>query len=215
MNRARPLGQQPVARHGVEHARLAQQHDQHHRGQSEDGAQFTRNRAQITPVASIPSATGSETFRCRVRNNSGQQARHQDVKTVQMTSEPKDADRHVFLRISCFLRRRGNRVESDVRKKDDAGATRNSRPSVLSERPGNVGRNEGVPVGADKGRMLQCEQAGDGDEHEHDDDFDENDRGIEVGRFLDADHQQKGHADDGQKRHQVEQAGLVAAGYWD
>src|ERR1017187_5349987 len=45
MHRARPLRQQPIARHGEEHAGLAQQHYQHHTTQAGNGAQLHQNRA--------------------------------------------------------------------------------------------------------------------------------------------------------------------------
>ncbi len=50
------------------------------------------------------------------------------------------------------------------------------------------------------GGMLQRIGSGDTDEDKNDGDFDDNDAGVEVGRLLDADHQNDG---DHQNRNQA------------
>ncbi len=50
---------------------------------------------------------------------------------------------------------------------------------------------------------------GNGDEDQHDGELDDHDARVEVSRLLDADHQDGGDDDNGEKCHQIEHAGHV------
>ena len=161
---------------------------------------FTRIEPQRTPVASMPTATGSATFSGRVGNHSSQQAGNQDVKNGADHQRSEDADGHVLLRVLGFLRGGRDGVESDVGEEDDTGGARDPRPPILAE-CSLVGRDEGMPVRGGQRRMLEHERTRNGDEDQHDRHLDNHDGRVEVGRFLDADHQDGGDQADDQKGH--------------
>ena len=66
-----------------------------------------------------------------------------------------------------------------------------------------------MPIVGGKIRMLDEEPAADNDEYGDYGELDEDNHAVELGRFLDANHQDRSDDDDGKEGHQVERAGCV------
>ena len=109
--------QQAVVRHGIQHARLPEQHHQHHAGES-------GQRSGGDQIGCLGEATVQERNRQRrfnvdflPRHHAGQHGSDQNVKNRAHHQRSDDADGQVPLRVFGLLRRGGNRVEADIRKK--------------------------------------------------------------------------------------------------
>ena len=92
-----PLGQQSVLRHGVEDARLAEQHHQHHRGEAEDGADLHQQRSPAHPGRVDCESHRSRHVQRLVAHQAGQNQRDQDVKNGADHQRSENADRHIAL----------------------------------------------------------------------------------------------------------------------
>ena len=115
-----PAGQQPVARHRKEDARLSVLKHQQHGRHRDDGAerhdpadagiagQFERTRQRIRHRELLG------------RHHTGEHDADEDVNHRADGKTAENPDRQVALGISGFLRGRGNRVEADVRKEHAA-----------------------------------------------------------------------------------------------
>ena len=106
---------------------------------------------------------------------------------VQTTSDPRMPMGISRLRLLRFLRRGRHRVESDIRKEDARRAFGNAAPAEISVRVWR--RNKRMPVHPGHFRMLEQEPAADDEKDADDRQLDDHDCGVEVGRLLDADHE--------------------------
>ena len=176
MNSRKIFRKQTVARHGHENARLAELEHEQHGGRSSKRAganqrtrpRFARERRRdCRRVAKIDG----------VFLNAGQHDRHQHVEQRADDQTRNDPNRHVALRIFCFLGRRRNGVESDEREKDNRRATHYTGESV---------RHKRVPV-----RRINHERAERNDEN-HDRCFDDDDCCVGAGAFANAVNKQRG-----------------------
>ena len=141
-----------------------------------------------------------------VRHDAGRDAGDQDVEHGADQQRADDADRHVPLRVLGLLRRGAHRVEADVGEEDHAGAGHHPAPAEGAPDRQPVGthclrRNERVPVG----RVHRVDRAD--DEEQHHRDLHDHDHVVDVGRLLDADHQQRGDDRDDDDGGQVEDRG--------
>src|SRR5439155_2302093 len=96
----------------------------------------------------------------------------------------EDANGHIFLWVLGFLRRGGDGVETDIGKENYAGGPQNARPAMIAEGAGIRG-DEWGPIS--NSLLLVSEDIGgrDADEDEHREELDEDNRCIEIRRFLD------------------------------
>ena len=109
-----------------------------------------------------------------IRHEADHDERDRHVEDRADDQRSEDADRHVLLRVLRFLRGHRHGVEPDVSEEDDAGASEDAAPSVLTERAG-VRRDERVPVRrVDVGRAAE-------DDDQHDADFHDDDPRVDVG----------------------------------
>src|SRR5436853_1390627 len=187
---AGPGPEQAVARHRVEDARLAEQHDENHGADAQD-------RAEIDREANPP---GSADPLHRVRHRSReveltvgdyahQHGRHPDVQQRANREGAEDAERHVALGVLRLLRRSRDRVEPDVGEKHQARTPQHAGPAVAAPLPGVRG-DERRPVGRPDVRQA--------DEHDqqNDADFENDDQAVDPRRLFDPDDQHGGHQRD-------------------
>ena len=146
MDLAEHRRQQAVLRHRVEDARLAEEHDENHRGQAGDRADLHDGPEPRETRARRVDADRDRVGHVElgVLDDAREHERHRDVEHGADGERAEDADRHVALRILGLLRRGGDRVESDVGEEDHAGAAHDPVPAVLA-RAGRRG-DEGLPV---------------------------------------------------------------------
>src|SRR5207248_4498614 len=152
MNAGKVLREQTITRHRHKNAGLAQLEDKQDRGDTRERASADdglrpgstckcgrdcRRIAKVSRIFSHP------------RNN----GRHQYIKQRADDEARDDADRHVALRISCLLRRRGNSIESDESKKNNGGAAHDA---------ADAARDKRMPIG---GVNQKCSKRN----HENDD----------------------------------------------
>ena len=163
---------------------------------------FTSRLPQVTPVTSIPTATGSLTIEAAVVDQAGKYQRNQDVQDGANYQRAKDPDRHIALRVARFLGGGRDGVKADIGKENRRRA---GRDASNTKHPGPLrGRNEGMPVTPGEFRMVEEESAPEKQKDAHDGQLDDHDRRVEIGRFLDPDDQHRGHDQNGTKGHKVE-----------
>src|SRR5215470_8047793 len=203
MNITGPFPEQAIMSHGIEDARLAKQHDQHDRAQP-------GQRAGIDDIAAPLDAGFTNRQRHRrsdvqtgIMNRSCEQAGYDDVQEGADDERAENSDGHVFLRLLGFLGGSGYRVESDISEEHHSSTAQDAGPAVGSEGPG-VGRNEYLPVLAGGSRMLEHEGERNGDEGQDRRQLDEDNGGIEIGGFLDADDEDDRDDGDGEKGDEIE-----------
>ena len=111
-------GQQAVVGHGVEHARLAQQHHQHHAGQA--GQRADGDDVGRAGQAAIEEGAGDRRFDIDVLpgHHAGENGGDRDIKHGADHQRNDDADGQIALRILGFLRGGGDGVESDIGEED-------------------------------------------------------------------------------------------------
>ena len=102
------------------------------------------------------------------RGDAAQHVGEQHVENGAEDERAENADRHVALRISRFLRGGRDRVETDIGEEDDAGRAENSKDSAIG-----VGDALRRGVGRRRGnqRRVVCridESPADADEEQHD-----------------------------------------------
>ena len=174
---ARDSGRQhSIACHDVEDAHLSQQRGQHHRrvpGETAEGDD---------PIERVILANRTK----RVENrralgepieaqNADRAERQRHIKYSTQRESEDNPDRHVARGTFRFFRRDGNSVEADIREEDERGARHDA---VITE------RRKGPQVR----RMDRMRDGGDEDQHRNDLQHDE--RAIDTGRFADADRDQ-------------------------
>ncbi len=130
-------------------------------------------------------------------HGAGQQERNEDVQDGADDERAENPDRHVALGILGFLRGGGDGVKADVGEKDDAGGSNHSSPAIGR-------RHERMQVGDGLRLMMEEISGGHGDEGYNGEELDEDDGGVEVRRFLDANHKNGGDDEDGEKGEQIE-----------
>ena len=195
---AKSLGEQPVMSHGIEHAGLAQHHHQDDRGRAEQRADFDDGRK---PHARGRRIDGEGQRIRHIQLPEGRQTRqnqnHGNVKHGANPERTQDANRHVALRVSRFLRGRGDRVKPNVGEEDDPRPSQHSRQAELAE-GALVRRQERVPVGA-----IYIKGA-DHNEHHDDAKLHHHDQAVEVRGFTDADDEQRRDQDHDESCRQIE-----------
>src|ERR1051326_908518 len=202
MDLAEDRRQQSIARHREKDARLAHEHYEDHRGESRD----------CTDVDEKPKPAQRRTglldrhehrvgnIQLGVVGHARHHQRHQDVQHRADAKRRQDPDRHVALRILRFLSSGRYRVEADVGEEHHTSRPHDARPAVVTEFPGGVGRNEGMPV-----RRVHVHEA-ETNHEEYDRQLHEYDDVVESRRLLDADHEQCGHQSDEHNRRDVDDA---------
>ena len=187
MDLADPGRQQAVAGHRIEHAGLAEQHDQDDRREPQNGAEVdhpahpaqARNR-----VDGVPDRVRD--IELSVRHDAGEDARHQDIQHGADGERAQDALGHVLLGVFGFLRGRTDRIEADVGEKDQPRPTQHAAEAELAELA-LVRRNERMPIG-----RVDVERACD-DEQRDDGELQRDDKIVDGRRLLDPDHQHERH----------------------
>ena len=184
MHRGGDARQRAVARHRIEHPRLAQQHDQNDRGQTEDDAEFEDRRKPRRPTASMPMAIGSGTLSLS-KTDPGEHEADRDVENGADDERAEDADRHVALRIFRLLRRRRHRVEADIGENTTA-APRNT--PLKPNWPGPTWVESKRRQGCLRSPMRRGhERRRRGNEHHDDHELDRDQHGVRAGGFTHAD----------------------------
>ena len=176
--REEPLRQQAVIGHGIQHARLSEEHHQH-------DARQPCKRAQCDDVGCQRQAAVKKCFSYRSldvdvlpADHSGQYTGHENIENGADHQRCQDPNRKITLRLLAFLSGRRDGVKTDVRKKDVSRAGADSRKTHWRERG---------PIMAPVGRVNVLEPQSDDEQHDRHLD-DHNDR-IKARAFLDADHQ--------------------------
>ncbi len=193
MNLAKHRRQQPVLRHRVEDSRLAHQHHQDHRRQPRDRADLDDGPEPHQAIARGVDAHGNRIRHVElgVLHQSGEHQRHRDVEHRTDGQRGQDPDRHVLLRIPRLLRRRGHRIEADVREEDHARTPDDAVPAEVAVTLRR--RNERDPV------LPVDERQAKPDEQQHDRDLHDHNGIVERRRLPDAHHQHGCH--DGHDHH--------------
>ena len=211
MHLCRPFRQQSVLGHRVENTRLAHDHHDHRRAESEhgtdldDGREYREDRAHRRSLCLLESSVDSDSDRSGgvgqqlIVDQSDHDAGDEDVEYRTDGQTAEDADRHILLRILGFLCGGRNRVKTDVGKEDDRGSGNDARETIRHElstarRPGGTADTQiaGVDIA----------DAGD-DKEDYDQHLDQNDDRVKACRFLDALDQQQCHADRDQQSGQI------------
>src|SRR5215831_969319 len=198
VNGAEDSGQESVARHGEEDARLPQQHDHNRAAQAHERADFDHQTAPAD--AGFVDAHGERIANVEefVIDQTAKNADDQNIEDRADHQRTKDADRHVAGWILGFLRRGGDSVETDIGEKDDGSAAADAGPSILAAHAG-VGRHERMPVDGHQFRMLQQVISTQDHKHNQDANFDIDDCGVEVGRLFDSDNKNQRGDHDGEE----------------
>ncbi len=132
-------GQQLVAAHREEDARLAHEHDEQHAGDAGDGA----GRHQAGGPVLVDDAQRVADRRIQEldvvlvldhRQDAAQDGRDRQVQHGADDQGSDDADRQVPARVLGLLGRRRDGVEADIGEEDDRGPRRDARESIRHER---------------------------------------------------------------------------------
>ena len=104
---------------------------------------LTIGRSQASACAGRVDADGDRIgdVELGVVDDAGEDEGDRDVEHGTDRERAENADRHVLLRILGLLRRRGHRVESDVREEDHARPADDAVPAVLARGPPAAGTN--------------------------------------------------------------------------
>ena len=144
---------------------------------------------QLSPARSATTAIGSGTLSSVYGTTPVAMPEHEDVEHGADQSEPMMPIGMSRWGFSRLLRRRTHRVEADVREEHDGGPGHHAAPAE--------GALMGLPSGPTAAaEMNGCQLAGfdrvdrADDEDQHHRDFHEDDHVVDVGRLLDADHEQ-------------------------
>src|SRR6185312_1520128 len=143
-----------------------------------------------------------------VRNQAGEHCSNNDIKNRADDERSQDANRHVLGWVLGLLGRSGNSVEPNIGKKDNTRGTQDSGPAKLPERAG-IFRNERMPILSREMWMLHQEACAHDNKNNEYANLDYNNCGVEVRRFLDADHQDNCRDGNGKKTEEVESSKSV------
>ncbi len=202
-----PGADQAVARHGVEHPGLPQEHDQHHRAQPEHRAQGDERPEPgklADPLDRIGHGMGH--VELGVVHQTRERERHKHVQDGADDQRPQNADRHVPLRVLGLLRRGADRIEPDVGEENQPRTPEHPAPAETPRRCPVLGGMNGFQLSGI--HVLQSEND-DQQYHRH---LQDDDQVVDLGRFLDADDEDgRGDQHDERRREVEEGAGLVPA----
>ena len=190
------LRHKAVLAHGIENARLTEQHDQNHRGKA--GQNCDRHGLREPFVAGHVFGDGESHRRFTAVSSkilhgrdAAEHVREQHVENGAENQRPKNPDRHVALRILRFLCGGRDGIEADVSKEDDARGAENAEDSAigvldtLRRCVGGRRRNQRRVI-----RGIH-ESPADSDDEQHDAHLQDNDESIHERRFLGAADQQQ------------------------
>ena len=124
--------QQTVARHAVEHAQIGLTRAQE---SPMTGRQWRRVYQTPHPIQTGVVRCDRDRIRdveLAVRHNTGRDCRNQNIENGTDKERPDDRNRHVPLRIFCFLRGGADRIKSDIGEEHDPRAGHHTAPAKMS-----------------------------------------------------------------------------------
>ena len=194
------LRHEPVARHRVEHAGLAEHQHEHDRGQARDRADLDALR-EPRPLRT-ERVDRRRNRRCdvelRERDDAGEDRGRRHVEDRADDERAQDADGHVLARILRFLSGSRDGIETDVGKEHDRRRANDTVHAELILDARRLG-NERMPV---VGIHEECTHR---DEREDDRDLDGHDDVVDRGGLGHAQDQQHGDGHRDEYRRQIEQ----------